>query len=129
LRGPKLSTSMSACLREDKCQHKQASRKSHDRQKLKSETYILEHTRVFFTERPNIPCLGAARFEPTDSGAARSELVVSGAATLQPAASTAPTLSPSAQGLFLRLAQRPELDRGPRLRQGTREHPGLRHPG
>jgi hypothetical protein len=34
-RGPRLSTPVSAWLREDECQHRQTSWRSHDRQKLK----------------------------------------------------------------------------------------------
>jgi hypothetical protein len=37
---------------------------------LRRKTYILERTRDFFTGRPDEPCLGAARLEPTDSGVA-----------------------------------------------------------
>jgi hypothetical protein len=36
----------------------------------RTKTYILEHTRDFFAERPNEPCSGAVRLEPTDLGAA-----------------------------------------------------------
>jgi hypothetical protein len=70
LRGPKLSTLVSVCLREDKCQRQQISRKKHDEENLKSGTFILERTRAFFTGRSDGPCLGAVLFEPC-SGAAR----------------------------------------------------------
>jgi hypothetical protein len=91
-RGPRLSTPVSACLPKDEYQHKQTSRKNNGKQEQKSETYILERTRAFFTGRSDIPCWGAVRFEPVDSGAARFEPVVSGAAPLPPAASTAVAL-------------------------------------
>jgi hypothetical protein len=48
-RGPRLSTPVSACLREDRRQRQQTSRKNHDKEELKSETYILDRTRAFFT--------------------------------------------------------------------------------
>jgi hypothetical protein len=50
----------------------------------RKRTYVLEHTRDFFTGRPDGPCSGATRLVPTDSGAA----------TLRPAASTAALHSP-----------------------------------
>jgi hypothetical protein len=83
---------VSACLPEDEYQRKQTSRKNNGKQEQKSETYILERTRAFFTGRSDIPYWGAVRFEPIDSGAARFEPVVSGAAPLPPAASTAVAL-------------------------------------
>jgi hypothetical protein len=126
-RGPRLSTPVSACLREDEYQHKQTSRKSHDRQKLKSETYILERTRAFFTRRSDVPYTGAARFEPC-SGTVRLGPAVSSAAPLRLAASTAATLSPMCSGAVPRPPQWQGLDYGPRWRQGTHEHPGLRRP-
>jgi hypothetical protein len=65
---------------------------------LKSETYILEHTQAFFTWRSDMPCWGAVRFEPTDSGAAHFSPAVSGATPLRAATSTAEALSPIRSG-------------------------------
>jgi hypothetical protein len=67
------------------------------KKELKSGTYILEHTRAFFTGRSDVPCSGTARFEPC-LGTTRLGPAVLGAAPLQPAASTAATLSPMRSG-------------------------------
>jgi hypothetical protein len=91
-----------------------SSRKNHDKEGLKSEAYILERTRAFFSGRSNEPCLGAARFEPAGLGAARFGLAVSGAAPLRPAASPVAILSPACSGADPRPSQRSGLDRGPR---------------
>jgi hypothetical protein len=55
---------------------------------LRTKTYILERTQDFFTGRPDEPCLGPARLEPTDSGAT----------PLRSAASTAVLRSPNCSG-------------------------------
>jgi hypothetical protein len=104
---------VSTCLREDEYQHKQTSRKSHDRQKLKSETYILERTRAFFTGRSDVPCSGIAHFEPC-SGTARLGPVVSALLRFDPPPQRRQHSPPCALGLFLRPPQRPGLDHGPR---------------
>jgi hypothetical protein len=82
----------------DKRQRRQTSRKKHDKEDLKSGTYILEHTRAFFTGRSDEPWSGAACFEPS-SGAARLSPAVSGAAPLRPAASIVAILSPVRSGV------------------------------
>jgi hypothetical protein len=92
-KGPRLSTLVSACLREDGRQRHQTSRKKHGKEKLKLETYILERTRALFTGWSDEPCLGAARFEP----------VVSGAAPLRPTALPAAAFSPIRSGVTPRL--------------------------
>jgi hypothetical protein len=97
----------------------QTSRKKHDKEKLKSETYILERTQALFTRRSDKPFSGAVRFEP----------VVLGAAPLRPAASTAATLPPRTQGPIPRPSQQLELDHGPRRHRGTHEHPRLHRLG
>jgi hypothetical protein len=114
LQGPRLSTPVSARLREDECQHRQTSQKSHDRQKLKLENYILERTRAFFTGRFDMPCSGAERFEPC-SGTVRLESTVSGASLLRSAASTAQHSPPFARGLSPRSPLWPGMGRGPHL--------------
>jgi hypothetical protein len=118
-KGPRLSTPMSACLREDGRQRQQTSQKKHRKEKLKLETYILERTRALFTGRSDEPCSGAARFEP----------VVSGAAPLRTAATPVAAFSPICSGLTPRPPRRSGSDRGPRRRQETHEHLGLHRPG
>jgi hypothetical protein len=96
-RGTRLSTPVSACLREGLRETLASKSKETRQEDLKSGTYILERTRAFFIERSDEPCSGVAHFEPC-SGAARLRPTVPGAAPLRPAASTTTTLSPVHSG-------------------------------
>jgi hypothetical protein len=69
----------------------------------RTRAYILERTRDYFAGQPDEPCLGAARFEPANSGAA----------LLRSATSTAAMRS-SARGLILRPLRWSGLILGPR---------------
>jgi hypothetical protein len=92
-RSPRLSTLVSTCLQENRRQRQQTSWKNHDKEKLKSESHILERTQAFFTGRSDKPSLGAARFEPAGSGAVHFGAAVLGgcsASTRRPKAGPPP---------------------------------------
>jgi hypothetical protein len=51
---------------------------------LRTRTYILEHTRDFFTRQPDEVCSGTARLERTDSRAAPIRIAASTVALRSP---------------------------------------------
>jgi hypothetical protein len=89
-KGARLSTLVSACLREDKktTATNKSSHKTYDKEVRSRGTYILERTWAFFIGRPDWPCSGAVRFEPANSGAA----------LLRSTASTTTARSPACSG-------------------------------
>jgi hypothetical protein len=93
-RGARLSTPVSACLREYRTEvNKQGKVEKFTMETPRTKTYILEHTWDFFARRPDESCSGAARLEPADSGAV----------PLRSTASTARRCAPpTTRGLILR---------------------------
>jgi hypothetical protein len=75
----------------------QTSQKKQSEDELKSETYILERTRAFFTGRSDKPNSGVVHFGPC-SGAACRDPADSGAAPLGPAASVVAAFSLARSG-------------------------------
>jgi hypothetical protein len=73
---------------------------------LRVKTYILERTRYFFTGRPDEPCSGAARLEPTDAGAAPLRSATSTTALRSPNCSVLILRPPLRLGLIIRPRQR-----------------------
>jgi hypothetical protein len=105
-----------------------SSRKNHDKGDQKSEAYILERTRAFFTGLSNEPCSGAACFEPAGSGATHFGPAVLGDAPLRPAASTMATLSPARSGAGPPASMTAGVGPWP-PRRGTHDRLGLCRPG
>jgi hypothetical protein len=62
----------------NRMQCQQTSRKKHDKERMKSETYILERTRALFTGRFDEPCSGAAPLRPATSMAVALSPIYSG---------------------------------------------------